>query len=108
MKNQVTIEVEIKLTPVNGGETVKVEMLKRSDRNDVMRAAEDAARYLSGGFYREAFARMTLMSWPGCQSPVKKLTEEVSVRVATTFGNNNDNDPFVLNGSFVSQTIEKI
>lgn len=108
MKNQITIEVELRLTPVNGGEKVKVTMLKRSDRNDAMRAAEDAAREISGGYYREAFAPMTLMSWPGCQSPVKKLTEEVSVRVETTFGNNNDNDPFVLNGSFVSQNITRL
>lgn len=108
MKNLRTIVTEIKITPENGGESLKVESLKEADRNDVMRAAEEAARFLSGGFYRDAFARMTLMSWPGCQSPVKKITETVSVRVSTTFGNNNDNDPLVLKGSFVSQQIEKI
>jgi hypothetical protein len=48
------------------------------------------------------------MSWPGCQAPIKKLTEAVTVRVSTTFGNNNELDPFVLNGTLIAQKFEKI
>jgi hypothetical protein len=107
MKNETTITTEFRLTPTDGGNNIKVTGIKGS-RNDIMVCAEAAALEICEGYYRQTFDPMTLMLWPGCQSPPRKLTEEVAVRVETTYGNNNPNDPLVLNGAFVAQKVTRL
>lgn len=109
MKNTVTTTTEVLLNPMKNG-VVSVEFIKRGRDMDLhgdMLSACAACEHFSRGSYRVGGAPFTLDSWPTGKYPVL-LCCPIKVRITEVFGNNDERDPFVLNGAMVSQVFEAI